>query len=43
MIPLTGRAEALAELLAMGFDAVIVKHIDPFELVRAVADALRGS
>ena len=37
-----GLEEALAELLAMGFDAVLVKQVDPFEMVTAVADALRG-
>ena len=42
VIALTGRAEALAELLAMGFDAVLVKPVDPFEMVTVVADALRG-
>ena len=42
VIALTGRKEAAAQLLARGFDAVIIKPVDPFELVDAVADALRN-
>ena len=42
MIALTGHKEAEAELVAMGFDAVVIKPVDPFELVEAVANALRN-
>ena len=42
VIAWTGRKEATAELLARGFDAVIIKPVDPFELVQTVADALRN-
>jgi CheY-like chemotaxis protein len=40
VIALTGRKEAAQELRRLGFDAVFVKPMDPFELVTAIGRAL---
>ena len=42
VIAMTGQPDAAPELRAMGFDLVLVKPVDPFDLVRVVADALRA-
>ena len=42
VIALTGRVEAEDELRAMGFDAVLVKPVDPFHLVVRMAGMLAG-
>jgi DNA-binding response OmpR family regulator len=41
VIALTGRKEAAQELRRLGFDAVFVKPMDPFELVTAIAREVR--
>jgi DNA-binding response OmpR family regulator len=40
VIALTGRKEAAEELRRLGFDAIFVKPVDPFELAAAIARAL---